>query len=756
MLKRLLPMVGHTRGNRSAVTCALKCGSACAHPVPNTSDNTHFYDIASTAFSRRAALGMGGGLAAAVVVGAQTVGTAPAAVADHGTFPKGGGKLPFTPIAPVPRTVDAMTVPEGYDWAPIIRWGDPLFHDSPEFDITRQTGASQSMQFGYNCDYLNVISDGKSDRTGYLVNNHEYTNEYIMFDPEYIASNFKDVVDAGIAAHGLSVVDLKRDNKGAPWSYVRGGRRNRRITGFTSFAVDGPAAGSALLKTQDDPTGRRVLGTLNNCAGGTTPWGTVLSGEENFDQYFVGTGSDEERRYGLRPGPTSRQWERVYDRFNLNNAGFKNEANRFGWIVEVDPEDPTSTPVKHTALGRFKHEAGTVHIADNGHAVVYSGDDQVNDYVYKFVSKKTYIPGNKRHNMTLLSEGTLYVAQFVGDSPASEIDGRGTVPSDSSFDGSGRWIPLVRDQRSLVPGMSVDQVLVYTRQAADKMGATKMDRPEDVEPNPVTGKVYIALTNNSSRALDAADEANPVAPNRDGHVIELTETGNDHTAETFSWNILFLAGDPAKSSSVYFSGYPEDMVSPISCPDNVAFDSAGTLWVSTDGQPGKIGYGDALHKVTLEGPERGKVEQFLSVPRDAETCGPVIHDRDNSVFVAVQHPGENGTWGAHTSYFPDYLPASGPLQVGDQVAAPRPTVVQVFSTRGNNGVGHQKRAEKGAKKNPKNPGTGQRRGNGRNEGVNSNPTAGKGNANQGNAGKGNGNGNKGPGSNNGKGRGAKG
>ena len=720
-MKRFLPMAGHTRGSRSAVTCALKCGNACAHPAPNTSGNPHFREIAEAAISRRATLGLGGGVAAAVVLA-----NAPEAAADNGIFPKGGGKLPFTAIEAVPRTVDTMTVPKGYDWAPIIRWGDPLFADSPEFDITAQTGESQSKQFGYNCDYLNVISDGGNDRTGYLVNSHEYTNEYIMFSPEYIASNFEDVVNAGIAAHGLSVVDLKRAKQGEPWTYVRGGRRNRRITGFTPFAVDGPAAGSGLMKTAADPVGRRVLGTLNNCAGGTTPWGTVLSGEENFDQYFAGTGSPEEARYGLRNRPTERGWEKVYERFDLNNDGYANEANRFGWIVEVDPEDPTSTPVKHTALGRFKHEAGTTVIAASGHAVVYMGDDQVNDYVYKFVSSKKYRKGDKRHNMTLLSDGTLYVAKYTGDSPQSEITGTGTLPSDGAFDGTGEWIPLVRGKRSLVPGMSVEEVLVYTRLAADKMGATMMDRPEDMEPNPVTGKIYLALTNNSSRRLDKVDEANPVAPNRDGHVIEMVEAGGDHTAESFSWNILMLCGDPAKSSSAYFSGYPKEKVSPISCPDNLAFDSQGNLWISTDGQPGKIGYGDALHKVTLEGRNRGRVEQFLAVPTDAETCGPVIHDRDNSVFVAVQHPGENGDWGAHTSYFPDFLPASGPLQVGDDVAVPRPTVVQVFSTTGNRGKGHHQRAQKSMRRDDRRKSTDKGRGNGVNENRSSNPRAGRG------------------------------
>jgi len=687
LLKRHLPMVGHTRGNRSAVTCALKCGNACAHPVPNTSENSHFRDIANAAISRRAALGLGGGLAAAVVVGANAVSTAPAAVAHGGAHPKGGGKLEFRALNGVPKTVDDVTVPEGYDWKAIIRWGDPLFADSPEFDITAQTGESQSQQFGYNNDYLDVITDGRNDRRGYLVSNHEYTNENIMFSPEYIASNPEDVVNAGIAAHGMSVVELKREGRGRPWEYVRGGRRNRRITGFTPFSVDGPAAGTDLLKTVEDPTGARVLGTLNNCAGGTTPWGTVLSGEENFDQYFVGTGSAEEARYGLGTKPTQRTWETVYDRFDLNNAGYANEANRFGWIIEMDPEDPESTPVKHTALGRFKHEAGTAVLSRDGHAVVYSGDDQKNDYLYKFVSRKKYRRGDKRHNMTLLSEGTLYVAQFTGDSPAAEIDGSGEVPSDGAFDGRGRWIPLVKNDRSLVPGMSVEEVLVYTRLAADKVGATKMDRPEDVETNPVTGKVYMALTNNSDRTAALVDEANPVTGNRDGHVIEITERRGDHTAERFGWNILLLAGDPAKSESVYFSGYPADKVSPISCPDNLAFDSEGNLWISTDGAPGKIGFGDALHKVTLEGRNRGRVEQFLSVPVDAETCGPVIHDRDNSVFVNVQHPGEDGKWGKQNSYFPDYLPASGPMQVRDKVAVPRPSVVQVFSTSGNNGKG---------------------------------------------------------------------
>ncbi|MEE1621259.1 PhoX family phosphatase [Zafaria sp. J156] len=684
---KLLPMSGHTRGNRSAATCHFKCGNACAKDVCNTSGNSYFRDVVDVALSRRALLGAGAVAASAVVIGTELA-SAPEAAADFGGFGQGRGRLGFTAIAPVERTVDTVTVPKGYDWAPVIRWGDPLFKRTPDFDVNRQSAAAQAGQFGYNNDYLNILAD-RSGRAGVLVCNHEYTNEEIMFDADWAAANPDEVRRIAIAAHGFSVVEVVRKKAGAPWSYVRGGRRNRRITGSTPFRVDGPAAGSELLRTAADPSGRRVLGTLNNCAGGTTPWGTVLSGEENFNQYFQGTGSASDARYGISAGATERGWEHVDPRFSAQNPGFENEVNRFGWIVEIDPQDPTSTPVKHTALGRFKHEGANIRIARDGRVVAYSGDDERFDYVYKFISKGKYKPGNKRHNMTLLSEGDLYVARFTGDSPAAEIDGGAGVPSDGAFDGSGRWLPLVVNGRSKVPGMGVEEVLVYTRLAADQIGATKMDRPEDVEPNPVTGRLYIALTNNTGRGVGAnapVDEANPRTANRDGHVIELTERRNDAASLDFAWNILFVAGDPAKDPTTYFSGYPRGKVSPISCPDNLAFDSKGNLWISTDGQPGTIGYCDALHKVTLEGRGRGRVEQFLAVPAGAETCGPVIHDQDDSVFVAVQHPGEGGTFAEPYSLFPDFAESPDAVRRGDAYA-PRPSVVQVFSTRDSGGKG---------------------------------------------------------------------
>lgn len=679
---KLLPMFGHTNGNRSAATCHYKCGNACLGETCNTSDNSYFREIAGAALSRRAALGLGGAAAGAVVVGHVVGGGATPAVADFGGNGSAGGKLAFTPIAPVERTVDTVTVPKGYQWDTVIRWGDPMFKDSPTFDGFVKTVEQAEKSFGYNNDYLNIIAE--DDTHGLLVCNHEYTNEEIMFPEDWFKANAAEARKIAIASHGFAVVELVRAGAGKPWSYVKGGKRNRRFTGTTEFKVDGPAAGSKLLKTVADPSGHKVLGTLNNCAGGTTPWGTVLSGEENFNQYFVGTGSSVEKRYGI-PTTSERGWETVDPRFDLNNEGYANEVNRFGWMVEIDPQDPTSTPVKHTAMGRFKHEAGNISVAKDGRIVVYMGDDERFDYVYKFISKGKYNPRAARQaNKNLLTEGDLYVAKFTGDTEA-EIDGSGKLPSDGAFDGTGTWIPLTQNGKSMVAGMSIEEVLVWTRIAADRVGATKMDRPEDIEPNPVTGKIYMAMTNNTQRGTEGkapADEANPRNKNKDGHILEVTETGDDAAALTFGWNILIVAGDPSKTSSAYFAGYPADKVSPISCPDNVAFDSKGNLWVSTDGQPGTIGYCDALHKVTLVGAERGRVEQFLAVPAGAETCGPVIHDLDNMVFVAVQHPGEGGTFAEPISYFPDFKKAGA--RAGE-MAGPRPSVVQVYSLIGKDG-----------------------------------------------------------------------
>jgi secreted PhoX family phosphatase len=684
----LLPMLGHTKGKRSPVTCALKCDNACSGEVCNTSSNDYFRDIASTSISRRAVLGFGAAGALAVAFGGALTSAKPA-VADGGpglaAAAKNGfgrSKLSFAAIAPVDAAVDAFTVPAGFGWRPVIRWGDPLFNDAPEFDLNNQTAAAQARQFGYNNDYTDILEvPGSKGRRALLFANHEYTNETIMFPPSLPAA---DVRAVAAAAHGLSVVELERGNKNQPWTYVKGAPLNRRYLIDTTYELTGPVAGSALVRTVADPAGRSIRGTLGNCSGGTTPWGTALSGEENFNGYFVSPGtSAADKRYGLTNKPTARRWELDDPRFNTNNPGYENEANRFGWIVEVDPFDATSTPKKHSALGRLKHEGANVTVAGSGHVVAYMGDDERFDYLYKFVSAGIYRDGDRAHNMTLLSEGNLYVAKFAGNSPALQLDGSGTVPADGGFDGTGQWLPLVVDGKSAVAGMSVEEVLVYTRLAADKVGPTKMDRCEDVQPSLHTGKVYVACTNNSDRGnlgKEGATEVNPRNNNRDGHIVEITETG-DQASTAFTWNLLMVCGDPAQGDVTYFSGFPVDQVSPISCPDNLAFDAVGNLWISTDGAPSSTGKADGLFKVTLHGPERGRVEQFLAVPRDAETCGPIIHDDERTVFVSVQHPGEDGSFDAQLSFFPDYV-AAGAKPGPGQVRAPRPSVVQVFRTDG--------------------------------------------------------------------------
>ncbi|OWY83532.1 PhoX family phosphatase [Rhodococcus sp. BUPNP1] len=687
MARRVLPLFVTHDGisSRSNITCKYKCGDACSHAVPNTSGGEYFGDIVRAAVSRRGvlrggamavlAVGAGGVLTACADDSAAAAGSDAAAAGDLGPAPDGTN---FTAVAP--NTDDAVTVPEGYENDVVIRWGDPVLPDAPAFDIGNQTATAQEKQFGFNNDFAGLLPvDGRPD-TYLLVVNHEYTTEPFMFadyDPD---DPTEEQVRIGIAGHGMSVVQVKGE-PGTGRLTPQFGEYNRRITGTTEFLLTGPAAGSDLLKTTADPTGTRVAGTFNNCAGGLTPWGTVLSGEENFDQYFANAESvtdpvaaERLTRYGLEGADTERKWERFDRRFDI--ATEPNEVNRFGWIVEIDPWDPNSVPVKHTALGRFKHEAATVHITDDGTVVSYSGDDERFDYMYKFVSSRKMQPGNSRaamrHNMTLLDAGTLYVAKLSGDHP-DEIDGSGTLPEAGEFRGSGEWIPLLRanedgSAESLVDGMNAEEVAVFTRLAGDRVGATKMDRPEDFEPNPVTGKVYVALTNNTKRGVDGAapaDEANPRENNKNGQVLEIDD---DHAGTSFTWTLLLVCGDPNEADT-YFGGFDKSQVSPISCPDNLAFDSYGNLWISTDGNA--LGSNDGLFSVVLDGPRRGETKQFLTVPIGAETCGPIV--QDGRVVVCVQHPGEtdDASWASPASHWPD----GGGSQ-------PRPAVVAAWKSDG--------------------------------------------------------------------------
>jgi uncharacterized protein len=524
-------------------------------------------------------------------------------------------------------------VAEGYDAQVLLRWGDPLFPDAPEFDPMNQTAEKQARQFGYNTDFIGFIPlNGASDH-GLLVANHEYTNEELMLPGVGVQdskdANFskmtRDLVDIEIAAHGGAVVEIRRLD--GQWQVVKDSRYNRRITADTPMEITGPAAGHDRMKTSADASGRKVLGMINNCAGGVTPWGTWLSCEENFNGYFWGKLGDDHseawnyKRYGL--GTSAYAWGKYYDRFDLTKE--PNEANRFGWVVEIDPFDPNFVPKKRTALGRTKHEGAAGITNSDGRYVVYLGDDERFDYVYKFVTAGKVDPQNRAANYGLLDEGILYVAKY-------------------NPDGTGSWLPIAHGQGPLTEGngfKSQADVLIETRRAADLLGATKMDRPEDIEANPQTNRVYVMLTNNTRRKDDQVDAANPRANNAFGHIVEMMPEGGNHAATAFTWEVLVKCGDPSVaavgatfSSETTKNGW-------FGMPDNCAIDSQGRLWISTDGNNAKAtGRADGLWALETEGERRGTSKHFFRVPVGGELCGPFFTPDDESLFLAVQHPGE--------------------------------------------------------------------------------------------------------------------
>jgi uncharacterized protein len=525
-------------------------------------------------------------------------------------------------------------VAEGYDADILIRWGDPVTPGAPQFDPQTQTVAKQNTQFGYNNDYLGYIPlDGKSDH-GLLCVNHEYTNEELMFPSlpgrqdlrtVRFANMTKDLADIEIAAHGGSVLEIRKTN--GKWAVVPDSKFARRITGETEMQITGPAAGHDRMKTGYDPSGTKVRGMLNNCAGGRTPWGTWLTCEENVNGYFWGATTEQHpehanyRRMGI-PGQWY-NWGQYHDRFDVTKE--PREANRFGWVVEIDPMNPTSVPKKRTSMGRFKHEGAAGITNSDGRYVVYQGDDERFDYVYKFVTEGRVDTSNRAANMDLLDKGTLYVAKY-------------------NTDGTGEWMPVVHGQGPLTAAngfASQADVLIETRRAADLLGATKMDRPEDVEANPLTNKVYVMLTNNNRRTAGQVDAANPRSDNRFGHIVEMMPEGGNHAATKFTWEILVKCGDPsiAAVGSTFHPNTTKDGW--FGMPDNCAVDAMGRLWIATDGnQPSRTGRADGVWAIETDGVARGTSKLFYRVPNGAELCGPEFTPDMETFFVAVQHPGE--------------------------------------------------------------------------------------------------------------------
>lgn len=610
----------------------------CSEDIPtNLSNNEHFQSVVERAVSRRGIIKTGLGLSAALFLAGPLAGCGGGNGSGAAVAAGRSGGLGFTAIPT--STADTITVAAGYTAAVLAPWGTPLF--SSGAGSTWKTDASddaaaQARQMGDNHDGIHFFAiQGKSDE-GLLAMNHEYTNLRWLFNADGGVVNSLDDANKDLNAHGVSVVHIKRQN--GVWDIVLDSPYNRRITGNTPMTLTGPAAGHSLMKTSADPTGTSVFGTLNNCGNGWTPWGTYLTCEENFNQYFGTTNTANPgqtrnanmSRYGLPSGATQRLYENYFDRFDWQKE--PNEANRFGWIVEIDPFDANSIPKKRTALGRIKHENTAYAIANDGTVVIYTGDDQANDYIYKFVSTGKYKAGDTANNRDLLDSGTLYVAKFNS----------GTATGD--FMGTGEWLPLTTSNPALSSYASLAEILVNTRLAADAVGATKMDRPEWVAVHPTNQDVYVTLTNNSGRTV--TDDANPRTANRYGQIIRWREAGRDPKALTFSWDLFVLAGNPTitQADPLQNGSANINASNTFNSPDGLGFDNSGRLWIQTDGNYSNTGVyaNQGNNQMLCADPVSKEIRRFFVGPKECEVTGLTFTPDQRTMFINIQHPGEDG------------------------------------------------------------------------------------------------------------------
>lgn len=586
----------------------------------NVSSNRSFADVLDTRLSRRRLLK---GAAAVAAVGSMPL----AGCATGGS--RREPVLGFTGIST--STADAVRVPQGYTANVLYAWGDPVGHQSgsPAFrQDAGNTADEQALQAGMHHDgihYFPLPYGSSSSNSGLLVMNHEYTDDGLLHRDGF-ANWSAEKVRKAQNANGCSVVEVRE--KGGKWEVVRPSPFARRITAATPMRIAGPAAGSALMKTAADAAGTNVLGTFNNCAHGYTPWGTYLTCEENWDTYFINSGTltTDHRRNGITAKGRGYRWNEFDERFDAGKH--PNEPNRHGWVVEFDPYNPQSQPVKRTALGRFSHEGAWPAKAGDGRLVIYMGDDRVFEYIYKFVSRDRVNGSDRNANGSILDHGTLYVAKFRDD-------------------GTGGWLPLVHGQGPLtVANGFADQadVLVRTRAAADAVGATKMDRPEWIAVHPQTNEVYCTLTNNSRRGVkDAAapDRANPRVNNVFGQIIRWREAGNDPAAQNFEWDLFAIAGDPQHPDAARQGNIKGDAYG---SPDGLWFDDSGLLWIQTDVSTSAMnkGHYERLgNNMMLAADVRsGTTKRFLTGPTGCEVTGVVMTPDARTMFVNIQHPGE--------------------------------------------------------------------------------------------------------------------
>ena len=541
---------------------------------------------------------------------------------------------------------DSVTVPAGYKARVLLSWGDPLFADVPAFDhATRGTAASQARAFGDNLDGMEVFSH--EGRTLLAVNN-EYTNRSILWgnNPDKKPASDDDIAK-GKMAHGVTVMEVAYGADG--WSLVKDSPFNRRITPDTDAVLTGPAAGHDLVKTAADPTGTKIKGTWNNCGSGKTPWGTYLTCKENFNGYFSAADekhevSPELKRYGVTAKDGGYAWAKIDERFDVSKH--PNEPNRAGYVVEIDPRDPASTPRKLSALGRFKHENAEVVVNNDGRVVVYMGDDERGEFIYRFVSAGVYAPG--ADTSKLLEEGTLSVAKF-------------------NEDGKGEWLELTPE----TTGMSLPEICIHTRLAGSKVGATTMDRPEWVTANPNAPELYCALTNNKNRGVkpNAGGDATPVAgpnpraENNYGQIVRWRPDSGDHAAKGFAWDLFVLAGNPAVHQDDKAGSANVNKDNMFNSPDGLAFDSNGLLWIQTDGNYSNDGdfAGHGNNQMLAADPVTGEIRRFLVGPKECEITGLAWSPDRRTMFVGIQHPGEKGN--SHWPEGGDAVPRSALIAI---------------------------------------------------------------------------------------------
>lgn len=623
-------------------------------------------EIIAERYSRRDVLGTAGKLGLVALLGAALRPRPSFAQAATASTALDTGALTFNEIEKTPMREPMHRLAPGYDLRLLIRWGDRLQPDAPAFDPLQQSADAQLRQFGFNNDFIAYMPfppESNSSTNGLLCVNHEYTLAHLMFPglQEDTAKDHvtQDQVDVEMAATGHSVVEIRRN--GDQWEPVVGSPYNRRISAKeTDMHIGGPVRGHPRVRTSADPQGKVVRGTFGNCAGGVTPWGTVLVSEENFDGYFAGEAQNEREaanheRYGVGQ-ETWYGWHRFYDRFDVSKE--MHEPNRYGWVVEYDPYNPQKMPIKRTALGRFKHETATTVLAPDGRVVVYSGDDEKYEYLYRFVSLRKYDPVNRDKNLNILDMGFLHVAKFHSN-------------------GLMEWLPLKFGEGGLTPANGFENwgdVYIETRRSADVLGATPMDRPEGIAVEHKTNRVYVSLTNNASRTPEEVNIANPRAHNKHGHIIELTPPAGDHAAQTFHWKMFLRGGNPAVQEDNARYGGPVSANGWLSCPDNLATDQSGNLWICTDGSPKTVELNDGLYAAATSGDQAAIPRLFFTGPAGCEVTGPAFTPDGETLFLSVQHPGDTDgdNFDKPSTRWPDF----------DEKMPPRPSVVAITKIGG--------------------------------------------------------------------------